>query len=139
MQTLELLLRYYPKLYQLALTQRQNIIHQYRQAAFAGGRCQGQHSDPTAAKVIRLSEIDILIKILGIVRQWLDEQLPDRDRRLLLDIWRYTAWRKVNQKHGQAVIRWRQMIDNLTAYVGHVLEPAGNAYAVGRLLSLLEL
>ncbi|GAB6178979.1 hypothetical protein JCM14036_02980 [Desulfotomaculum defluvii] len=134
----------YPVLWANIESQRENIIERYRQSAVAGGRSGNQPSDQTAKKAIQLLEISELMAILNLVRQWIDYELIQKARPLLLAVWRVGryGWDSVAKDLNAEVWRcrdqWQQLTESLLHYLqgkspsaGAAKEQDGRAFAPG--------
>lgn len=131
----EVLLSGFPKLFKSVIIRRNNILYGSNAGPSLIGIRRSGHSDSTGSKAIALADLSGTIKLLTVIRKWIDTQLAAKDRSLLIYIWRAETWPQIARKQRQGVAacqsRWRQMILNLRAYAGAASGQGGVAYAVG--------
>lgn len=122
----------FPGLSEAAAEKRADILEQGRQGAFAGGFRGGGTPDPTAYRAILLADGSELERILSQVGQWINFEMPPKDRPLLLAAWRLGrfGWHWVAKDLKVEVWQCRFQWDKLTAGLAAYLnQSAGTAPA----------
>lgn len=138
------LLLNYPALFEWMENRREDIIHGYRQTAYAGGNRGSGHSDPTARKAERLINCQHIEDLLAHVGGWIDTGLEPQDRPVLIGFWRlrhlglYWVARNLNMEAWRCKARWDIMTNSLmnclkkNQYVGPAFALPGGAFAGGQ-------
>jgi len=137
------LLLNYPALTEWLENSREDILHGYRQTAFAGGNRGSGHSDPTARKAEHLLEFQHVEGLLSGVGGWIDTELETYDRPVLIEFWRlrhlglYWVARNLNMEPWRCKARWDMMTNSLMNYLrknqsaGHAFALPGGAFVDG--------
>lgn len=122
----------YPSLKEHLEEYQESILHGYRQTAVAGGIHSNWHADPTAEKAIRLVNDNALNRLLPLVGEWIDKELPQDHRPFLLSVWRWhqnSNWFTVAKKNRMGVKecqdRWKLLVESLLSYLVDRLPSVG--------------
>lgn len=135
----ETLLSEFPRFFETATNRRSSILYGGgSRVPFSGGSRRSGHGDPTANKALELVDLRGIIRLLVIVRKWLDTELESEDRQILIEVWRHSSWETVARRCKREVLQcqshWKQMVASLRLYVGRAFGPVGVAFACGHVL-----
>lgn len=122
----EYLLRFFPGLWEKATYQADDALEggSHGDYSSAGIRAEGTYSDPTMGRAMSLYEAHDLIAKLDLVRRWIDIEMPNQDRNLLLAVWRSNqvgGWWWVVHETSMGVDEcrknWSKLVKNLADWL----------------------
>ena len=128
MYSTEELLMYFPQLHEQVNEKKADLkagIHG-TDLSRSTRSSEGTHSDPTGNRGASLADLSTLETNLIRVRHWIDTCLPQKDRPLLLAVWRQLelfGWRQVARDIGPRVevrkcqMQWKDLVSELTFWM----------------------